>query len=65
MEHTLSKFGGDPCHVQHHKGENLFCFLFSDPVIVGLKCLIFSNCTNAGTLVHDPCHGIVQHVPGV
>ena len=22
--------------VQHHKGENLFCFLFSDPIVVGL-----------------------------
>ena len=22
---------------QHHKGENLFCLQFSDPIIVGLK----------------------------
>ena len=69
VEHTLSKFGGDPCSVrrgiaaaarfyvrkascfsllnrtrearalcgfQYHKGENPFCFLFSDPIIVGL-----------------------------
>ena len=25
------------CGFQPHKGENLFCFLFSDPIIVGLK----------------------------
>ena len=71
VEHTLSKFGGDPCPVrrgiagsgevlcekitffrlllnrtrearalcgfQHHKGENLFCFLFSATIIVGLN----------------------------
>ena len=24
------------CGFQHHKGENLFCFLFSNPIIVGL-----------------------------
>ena len=23
------------CGFQHHKGENLFCFMFSDPIIVG------------------------------
>ena len=26
------------CGFQHHKGENLFCFLFSDPIVVGLPC---------------------------
>ena len=25
------------CGFQYHKGENLFCFLFSDSVIVGLE----------------------------
>ena len=25
------------CGFQHHNGENQFCFLFSDPIIVGLK----------------------------
>ena len=28
------------CGFQHHKGENLFCFLFSDPIIVGLRPIL-------------------------
>ena len=27
------------CGFQHHKGENLFCFLFSDPIILGLSSI--------------------------
>ena len=29
------------CGFQHHKGETLFCFLFSDPITVGLTTLLF------------------------
>ena len=28
------------CGFQHHKGENLACFLFSDPISVGLSTAI-------------------------
>ena len=28
------------CGFQHYKGENPFCFLFSDPIIVGLRLII-------------------------
>ena len=80
VEHTRSKFGGEPCPVrrgimagvkccvlktrffgcpgrlwnrtrearalcgfQHRTGENLFCFLFSDPIIGGLRRSIISG----------------------
>ena len=32
------------CGFQHHKGENLFCFLFSDPIIVGLNSRPLRRC---------------------
>ena len=35
------------CEFQHHNGENLFCFVFSDTIIVGL------NVGNVGSVEQD------------
>ena len=89
-EHTLSKFGGDPCPVRRGlgaavkcyerrvrffrcpgrlwnitreaialcKGENLMCFLFSDPIIVGLRQVsrFSSGVFPSGVLMQQPEH---------